>query len=80
MLITGVLQDGPASKGGLRPGDVVAAHRRRSRWPTRPQLLAAVAALKPQSKAQIGVQRGDQALDVTLTVAQRPQAVRGPER
>lgn len=38
------------------------------------QLLSAVAALKPQSTAAIGVQRGGQSLDVTLTVAQRPKA------
>ena len=79
VLITGVLQDGPASKGGLRPGDVVLRIDDAPVANTA-ELLSAVAALKPQSKAKIGVQRGGQALDVTLTVAQRPQAVRGPER
>jgi hypothetical protein len=39
-----------------------------------------VAGLKPQEQAVIGVQRGDQALDVTVTVTQRPKAVRRPER
>ena len=29
VLITGVLQDGPASRGGMRPGDVVRVHCRR---------------------------------------------------
>jgi len=37
------------------------------------QLLTAVAALKPQEKAVIGVQRGDKALELTVTVAQRPK-------
>jgi S1-C subfamily serine protease len=38
------------------------------------QLLNAVAALKPQSPAVITVQRGEQALDLTVKVAQRPKA------
>jgi len=72
VLITGVLQNGPASAGGLRPGDVVV------KVADTPvvnvsQLLTAVAALKPQEKAVIGVQRGDKAMELTVTVAQRPK-------
>jgi serine protease DegQ len=36
------------------------------------QLLAAVAALKPRSEADVGVQRGDQSLQLKLVIAQRP--------
>ncbi len=72
VLITGVLAEGPASKGGLRPGDVVTSIAGQPVANTA-QLLAAVAALKPQSRAAVGVQRGGQALDVQLTVAQRPR-------
>ena len=79
VLITGVLQDGPASKGGLRPGDVVLRIAGAPVVNTA-QLLSAVAALKPEQQAVIGVQRGDQALDVTLTVALRPPAMRRPDR
>ncbi len=79
VLITGVLQDGPASKGGLRPGDVVVRIGGKPVANT-VQLLSAVAALKPQSEALIGVQRGEKTLDVTLVVAQRPKAVRRPPR
>ena len=75
VLITGVLQDGPASRGGLRPGDVVLAIGGAEVSNTA-QLLAAVAALKPQSDASIAVQRGDQTLQLELTVAQRPRAQR----
>jgi serine protease DegQ len=75
VLITGVLQDGPASRSGLKPGDVVTAVGERPVANTT-QLLNAVAALKPGSEAAIGVQRGGQALQLKLTVGQRPPAAR----
>ena len=71
VLITGVLQDGPASKGGVRPGDVVVRIDGRP-TPSTVQLLSVVAALAPQSQAVVTVQRGPQALDLTVTVARRP--------
>ena len=73
VLITGVLQDGPASAAGMQPGDVVLKVGAVSVASTA-QLLNAVAALKPQSPAVITVQRGDQSLDLTVKVAQRPKA------
>ena len=73
VLITGVLQSGPASAGGLRPGDVVVKVADTPVANTS-QLLNAVAALKPQAAAVIGVQRGDKAMEVNVTVAQRPKA------
>jgi len=72
VLITGVLQDGPASAGGIRPGDVVVKVANTPVANTS-QLLTAVAALKPQTVATIAVQRGDKALDMKVTVAQRPK-------
>jgi serine protease DegQ len=77
VLITGVLQDGPASKAGMKPGDVV-VRIERQRVRNTAQLLSAVAALKPQSDALIGVQRGSQALELTVRVAQRPKVQREP--
>ena len=73
VLITGVLQNGPANAGGMRPGDVVVRVADTPVTNTA-QLLAAVAALKPHSVATIGVQRGDKALQLEVTVAQRPKA------
>ena len=75
VLITGVLQDGPASRGGMRPGDVVTAVAGVEVANTA-QLLAAVAALKPQSEAEVAVQRGDQSMQLNLRIAQRPRAQR----
>ncbi len=71
VLITGVLQGGPASRAGLRPGDVVVAIADAPVVNT-VQLLAAVAALKPNSEAVVAVQRGNQPLQLKLQVAQRP--------
>jgi serine protease DegQ len=73
VLITGVLQNGPAKGGGLQPGDVVLRVAGKSVANTA-ELLAAVAALSPGSEAPIGLQRGDRALDLTVRVAQRPPA------
>ena len=79
VLITGVVQNGPASEGGLRPGDVVV---RIAGTPVAntPQLLNAVAALKPREPATIRVQRGAKAIDVTVQVAQRPPSQPDPTR
>jgi len=68
-----VLQSGPASAGGLRPGDVVVKVGATPVANTS-QLLNAVAALKPQAVAVIGVQRGDKAVELNVIVTQRPKA------
>jgi serine protease DegQ len=73
VLITGVLQNGPASAGGLRPGDVVISVAGKP-VTNRYQLLTAVAALKPKAVAAIGVQRGNQALTLDVTIGQRPKS------
>ncbi len=73
VLITGVLQSGPAGEGGLRPGDVVMQVAGKP-VVTTGQLLNAVAALKPNETATISVQRGEQALDLQVVVGRRPKA------
>ncbi|RZT95165.1 S1C family serine protease [Rivibacter subsaxonicus] len=73
VLITGVLQGGPASEGGLRPGDVV-VRVAETRVANTAQLLAAVAALKPRSEAALQVLRGKQQMELKIRVAQRPRA------
>ena len=73
VLITGVVQSGPASDGGLQPGDVVLRIAGAPVANT-PQLLNAVAALKPQQNATVSVQRGAKALELTVKVGQRPPA------
>ncbi len=77
VLITGVVQAGPASVGGLRPGDVVMKIAGNPVVNT-PQLLNAVAALKPRETATISVRRGDSAFEVKVVVAQRPRSRPAP--
>ncbi len=71
VLITGVLQDGPASAGGMQPGDVVTRIGETTVANTA-ELLNAVASLAPGSNAAIAVQRGDKVVAVNVKVAQRP--------
>jgi len=70
VIITGVLQNGPAALGGIRPGDVIMAV---DGHPVRnvSQLLTAVAALKPGAPAPLKVLRGDGPVDISVTPAQR---------
>lgn len=72
VLITGVLHNGPAATGGVRPGDVVVAVAGQ-RVANTAQLLNAVAMLKPGEGAQLRISRGGQELDVTVNVAKRPR-------
>lgn len=72
VLITGVLEDGPAREGGMKPGDVVTRIAGTSVDNTA-QLLNVVAALKPKSAAVIDVRRGAETVALTVTVAQRPK-------
>ena len=78
VLITGVLQGGPAQQAGVRPGDVVVAVAGQAVANTA-QLLNAVAALRPESTATITVQRANERLELQVQVAQRPalQRTRG---
>jgi Do/DeqQ family serine protease len=71
VLISAVLQDGPARRAGVRPGDVVLQVGDVTVGNTS-QLLNAVAALRPNSKTDLTVQRGPESLKLAVTVGQRP--------
>ena len=73
VLITGVLHNGPAAQGGLKPGDVV-VQVGGSAVANTTQLLNAVAALKPGNAAPIRVQRGSDMLSLNVVVAKRPKS------
>ena len=75
VLITGVLQNGPAGNGGMKPGDVVVKIAEKN-IANSAQLFNAVAALKPGDAATIAVQRGERAVELKVQVAQRPPSQR----
>ena len=73
VLVTGVLRGGPAALAGLKPGDVVTAIGG-VKISNTAQLLRAVGALKPPSSAMLAVQRGSDAMTLSVPVARRPPA------
>ncbi len=73
VLISGVLHNGPAAQGGIKPGDVV-VQVAANKVANTSQLLNAVAGLKPGAVAAVLVQRGPKQVSVNVTVAQRPKA------
>jgi Do/DeqQ family serine protease len=72
VIITGVLQNGPAAKAGIRPGDVVTTVAGQETHSVA-ELLAQVAALKPGSAAPFEVQRADGKAKLQVTPGVRPK-------
>ena len=70
VIITGVLQNGPAATAGIRPGDVITSV---GGVPVRSvsELLSAVAALKPGVSASFKLQRRDAAMEVAVRPGKR---------
>ena len=79
VIITGVLQDGPAAQGGIRPGDVIVQVAGKPVTNV-PGLLSSVAALRPGEAAKFQVQRGNRVIDLELTPGLRPQTRRTRQR
>ena len=72
VIITGVLQNGPAALAGIRPGDVIVkiANQPVADVAT---LLSQVAALKPGTAARFSIQRKNQPLELDVTPGVRPR-------
>ena len=79
VLITGVLQNGPAAKAGIRPGDVIEEVNGQKVGAV-PELLTQVAALKPGVGAVFKLQRPQGETSLTVTPAQRPKPRAEPAR
>ncbi|MBG9389732.1 S1C family serine protease [Caenimonas aquaedulcis] len=79
VLITGVLQNGPAAQAGVRPGDVIVAVAGKD-VANVSELLSGVAALKPGEASRFRVMRRDDALDLNVTPGLRPRPARAPQQ
>ena len=79
VIITGVLQNGPAAQAGLRPGDVI-THVAGREVGTVAQLLSAVAALAPGTPATMDVVRRDGKTQLNVTPARRNPLPRQEQR
>ncbi len=72
VIITGVLQGGPAAQAGIRPGDVILSVAGKPTGNVS-QLLTAVAALQPGKAASFELQRGDKPLELSVVAGTRPR-------
>ena len=70
VIITGVLQNGPAAQAGIRPGDVITAVGDRE-VNSVAQLLSAVAALQPEQPATLQVLRKGEKSEVRVIPGRR---------
>jgi serine protease DegQ len=72
VLITGVLQNGPAASAGVRPGDVITEVAGKPIGNVS-ELLTSVAGLKPGAATKFKLQRRDDALELNVTPGKRPK-------
>ncbi len=79
VIITGVLQNGPAANGGLRPGDVITSVAGKPVGSVA-ELLGQVASLKPGTASKFSLQRRDEKLELDVTPGVRPKPKRPIER
>ena len=71
-IITGVLQNGPAAKAGIRPGDVITGVGEKKVGNVQ-ELLTSVAGLKPGSAERFALQRGGDRIELEVTAGARPK-------
>lgn len=78
VIITGVLQNGPAAVAGIRPGDVITSVAGKPVHNVT-ELLSSVAALKPAVPSTLSLQRQDRQLELDITPGVRPKPRRSQQ-
>jgi serine protease DegQ len=76
VLVSGVLQNGPASQAGMMPGDIITRVGQTS-VATVEALLAAVSALQPDEGTSISVWREGREQQLAIKPGQRPRPAHG---
>ncbi len=71
ILVTGVMEDGPASKAGLRPGDVI-IRINKTRIDNSQHLVQLIAGQPPGTHLTIGGWRGNEELELETVSGKRP--------
>ena len=72
VLLSGVLEGGPAAKGGIKPGDVLVAVNGNSTKDVR-QLLNQIAQIGPGNEATLKILRKDKELELKVQTGKRPK-------
>lgn len=72
VIITGVLQNGPAARAGIRPGDVITGVGDQQIGNVQ-ELLTAVAGLRPGQESRFALQRGSDRMELNVVPGLRPK-------
>ena len=72
VLLSGVLEGGPAAKGGVKPGDVLITVNGNPTKDVR-QLLNQIAQIAPGNDAKLKILRKDKELELTVQTGKRPK-------
>jgi serine protease DegQ len=72
VLLSGVLEGGPAARGGVKPGDVLTAVNGDKTKDVR-QLLNQIAQIGPGNEANLKILRKDKELELKIQTGKRPK-------
>ena len=78
VLLSGVLEGGPAAKGGVKPGDVLITVNGNPTKDVR-QLLNQIAQIAPGNDAKLKILRKDKELELTVQTGKRPKPKKMPQ-